>query len=267
MKRYLKRIEATSIYIHAAQEVNPFDVTSTDTSYYDRFLHPDKLQYMQEEKNETGEVVYMTPNEYFYECSNSIFKGAENSSVDQLKRQRTLSREEDGSRTVDKYEEDMLKGDKFPLCYLDYATHNQEGLHRMYAAGQAFGWDKKFPVLVVRTFDEDRAREAALIREAGNFERYKFEKFVDEAVSELGDWYEPLPDDLDGFCSKFRQFVIDSAKQEGYDIDCDVEIVHLDDIEDAQILAYLTNYNGYQLPTVKGYGEYLGNMFHIELEE
>lgn len=117
----------------------------TDTSYYNNFLNEKDLAYMQKSKNRTGEVVYMTPVQYYEECVKHIF---EDTTVESLKLQRSSN-----SEYINKYKEDMLAGDKFPLCYLNYADHGQEGLHRMMAAGEAFGWNIKFPVLVVRAVD------------------------------------------------------------------------------------------------------------------
>ena len=252
------------LYIRASIDTNPFDTTNTDTSFYNNFLNPEGLKYMQEEKNLTGQVVMMSPKEYFQKCSDVIFYGQQNSSFEDLKRQRELSHELDGKSTIEQYKEDMLKGDKFPLCYLDYSDRGQEGLHRMYAARKAFGWNTKFPVLVVKTFDEERHKEAELIKEAGNFERYKFKNYVDNAVSEFSDWNEPVPPDLDLFCKLVKEYIEERAKMIGYKIKVDVEIENPDDIEDARLLAYLTNYNGYELPTARGYGEWLGNMFNVD---
>lgn len=117
----------------------------TDTSYYNNFLNEKDLAYMQKSKNRTGEIVYMTPSQYYQECATNIF---EETTVEDLKRQRRANSED-----IAQYTQDMLSGDKFPLCYLNYADHGQEGLHRMMAAGEAFGWDTKFPVLIVRAVD------------------------------------------------------------------------------------------------------------------
>lgn len=118
----------------------------TETSYYNNFLNESDLAYMQKSKNRTGEVIYMTPTEYYQECATKIF---EQTTVENLKKQRRAN-----ANYISQYKKDMLAGDKFPLCYLNYADHSQEGLHRMMAAGEAFGWDTKFPVLVVRAVDD-----------------------------------------------------------------------------------------------------------------
>ena len=118
---------------------------STDTSYYDNFLNERDLEYMRKSKNRDGEVVMMSPSEYYKECAENVF---ENSSVASLKAQRNAD-----SDLIRQYQEDMKNGDKFPLCYINYADSSQEGLHRMMAAGNVYGWDTKFPVLVVDAVD------------------------------------------------------------------------------------------------------------------
>ena len=251
------------LYIHASTDLNPFDVTTTGTSFYDNFLKPEGLKYMQEDKNLTGEIVMMSPNEYFEKCSISIFKGEGNSDVASLKQQRESSHDENGEKLVKQYEAAMIDGEKFPLCYLDYSDNGQEGLHRMYAAGEAFGWDTKFPVLVVKVFNDERYKQAQLASEAGNFERFRFKGYVSTALDELSDISEPVPPDLDLFCRLVKDYIITLANQAGYKIDLDVEIENANDLEDARILAYLTSFNGYDLPTANGQGDWLSNLFDI----
>lgn len=41
---------------------------------------------------------------------------------------------------------------KFPLPYLNLADNAQEGRHRMAVAAELFGWNEKFPVLVVTKY-------------------------------------------------------------------------------------------------------------------
>lgn len=117
---------------------------STGVSYYDNFLNSADLHYMETHKNRTGKVVMMTPEEYYQECATKVFT----TSSDKLKAQRRAN------DLVDKYAQDMKSGDKFPLPYIDYPNHGQEGLHRMMAAGNVWGWDTQFPVLVVTSVDD-----------------------------------------------------------------------------------------------------------------
>lgn len=117
---------------------------STGVSYYDNFLNSADLHYIETHKNRTGKVVMMTPEEYYQECATKVFT----TSSDKLKAQRRAN------DLVDKYAQDMKSGDKFPLPYIDYPNHGQEGLHRMMAAGNVWGWDTQFPVLVVTSVDD-----------------------------------------------------------------------------------------------------------------
>ena len=115
-------------------------------SYYNDFLKPDQLKYLQTEKNRTGEIVQMTPREYYEACAKYVF----DMSVDELLNSRKVD-----EKTIAKYRDDMKNGDTFPLCFINYADKSQEGLHRMLAAGEEFGWDIKYPVLVITAVDEE----------------------------------------------------------------------------------------------------------------
>lgn len=159
----------------------------TDTSYYNNFLNEEDLAYMQKSKNRTGEVVHMSPSQYYEECATKIFR---DTSVENLKKQRGAN-----AHYISQYKEDMLAGDKFPLCYLDYAKHSQEGLHRMMAAGEAFGWNTKFPVLVVDVVDQHVEDLHDIWRDwvnaVGDAEEYQYDKetweqeFVEEVEYNL----------------------------------------------------------------------------------
>ena len=41
-----------------------FSDKTTNMSYYDDFLDPKELKYMQREKNRDGKIIQMTPKEY-----------------------------------------------------------------------------------------------------------------------------------------------------------------------------------------------------------
>lgn len=142
----MKRVILAAVTISFGSNC-PFE-RSTHTSYYDNFLNDRDSEYMQKSKNRKGEIVMMSPNQYYYECANNVFQ---DSSVERL-----LSQRRSNSELIQQYEEDMKNGDKFPLCYINYADSGQEGLHRMMAAGNVYGWDTKFPVLIVNTADTRR---------------------------------------------------------------------------------------------------------------
>lgn len=53
-------------YIRADASANTvFDINDTHVGFYNNFLNPKDLKYMQESKNRTGEIVWMTPEEYY----------------------------------------------------------------------------------------------------------------------------------------------------------------------------------------------------------
>lgn len=104
-------------------------------------------QYMIDKKNKKGEIVQMTPQE-FYDVSASFFR----KTADELKSQRKSI-----PGYIDKLKAVITeKKRKFPLPFLDYTERSEEGLHRMYAAAELFGWDHKFPVLEVKWADQKR---------------------------------------------------------------------------------------------------------------
>jgi hypothetical protein len=94
---------------------------------------------MIDKKNREGKIVQMSPNEYYKNVADRIF----HTTVDDLKQQRTAI-----PGHIDKLKKVITdKKEQFPMCFIDYPDQEQEGLHRMYVAGELFGWDHKFPVL------------------------------------------------------------------------------------------------------------------------
>lgn len=215
-----------------------------DTSYYNNFLNAKDLEYMQNHKNRTGEVVMLSPNEYFSECANKVFS---NSSVEDLKRQRSYDKDLNAQ-----YAEDMKSGDKFPLCYINYADHNQEGLHRMMVAGDLYGWDTKFPVLVVNVYDEHIEHIRELAYETSKFIDHDFFWICKDGIGDaVTEGYDETSEDLSEVlrehiitCAKERDWAhyeYDQFDGNGFDIDVEVEISGDD------ITVYLTRYFDYEL--------------------
>lgn len=217
------------IYIRASASASTvFNTNDTKTSYYNNFLNPKDLQYMQKSKNRTGEIVMMTPDEYYEACS-KIFK----QSVNHLKDSRRYN-----SATIERYTQDMLDGDVFPLPYVNFADSQQEGLHRMMAAGDAFGWNKKFPVLVVTADDPELFEKQKQFDDMRDFERYDFKKAVQDASDTIADWDIPAPQDT---LSQLKKAIIVQVKKDyGVNIDVDVECV--DENGNIRINVYLTEY-------------------------
>lgn len=109
-------------------------------------------EYMKNVKNRVGKIKWMSPDRY-YSYSAKIL----NTTVDDLKEQRGFDKD-----YIEKLKNVILKDKKkFPMTFIDFADNEQEGLHRMYVAGELFGWDTRFPVLVIDK--NDPLREELLL--------------------------------------------------------------------------------------------------------
>ena len=129
---------------------NIFDTSKTGMSFYDDLIPGDpENEYMEKEKNLKGAFEQMTPLEYFYACA-QIF----NSDVD-----RQIAQTEYDKETIE-HLISVIKEHKvcFPVTFLNFAEKTQEGRHRMYVAAQLFGWNKKFPVLIINWADPEREK-------------------------------------------------------------------------------------------------------------
>lgn len=128
--------------IRVLENDNKIFTKSTGMPYYNSFYNEDELEEYQLFKNTTYEIVEMTPTKYFEECAD-----LKHTTVDVLKRER-----EKHIDKIEQYMSDMGNGDKFPMPVIDYMRNQQEGLHRMYAVGELYGWDYKVPVMVVKKY-------------------------------------------------------------------------------------------------------------------
>ena len=246
-------------WIHSSTSNEVFNTASTGTSYYDTFLNKKDLEYMQDAKNLTGHIEMMTPQEYFEACAKDIFQGRH--TADQLKKQREASKNKDGKQMLSDYIEAMQSGSVFPLCFLNYADLGQEGLHRMYAAGEAFGWDTKFPVLVVEPYDIDRWHESKFWQAVQDYKRYDFKDVIKEASERVSDWDSPVPDNFEDI---FRKAIQESAMtaEEPHRIDVEFKI------EDGSVFIYLSEYEGRKVDT-NSYDErvWLEDMFDWKADD
>ncbi len=179
------------------------DVTKTGIPYYNDFLNPTTLKHLQSHDNLTGEITKMTPREYFERCARDIF----GTSVDHLI----------AGREADKYTNNLLDRVlteyKLKLCLpmINYANKGQEGLHRMLAIARNYGWDKAVPVLVVKYFDEERAKQEA------------DEKFISRLTTEL---YSAVQD-----ATQYHYKNIDEFKEELEDWSCEKAFEYEDDVK------------------------------------
>ena len=145
--RFSRNIEEDYDYgTGAVSGTDIFDITKTGMSFYNQLLpsaDEETKRYMENHKGVVGHIKYMTPQEYYKNAARIHKTTAYN-----LKRQREYDRD-----IIDKLKDVIInKKKKFPITFLSFSKNykGQEGLHRMYAAAELFGWnDVKFPVLVV----------------------------------------------------------------------------------------------------------------------
>ena len=157
------------------------DLHRTGMSYYDDFLSNDvkTLDYLRNSKNLVGEVVMMSPNEYFQWSSDYGFPNS-HPSVELLKKQRYADQ-----KTIQHLKDVLtVAKKKFPMPMINKADTGQEGLHRMLVIGDMFGWDHKVPVLVVDWADKERAFAEQKRKRIQKIE-YNIRKAVQQAL-----WYK-----------------------------------------------------------------------------
>lgn len=121
-------------------EYEGFSTTTTGTSYYDNFLNPKDLAYMQDAKRKTGYIAEMSPDEYIDRVARQVFK-----------KPRYVAERGLDSENINNYAKMMQEGTKFDMPYLEISYGNQEGRHRAMAA-KKLGIEK-IPVLVVTDLD------------------------------------------------------------------------------------------------------------------
>ena len=172
-----------------------FDERTTGVSFYNQFLTSSDLDYLKNKKNLVGKVVYMSPNEYYAECGKHGF--GHPVSAESLKSQRAADKE-----TIEHLKKVLtLYRKRFPMPFINYAENGQEGLHRMYVAGELLGWDApKHPVLCVYWADEERHK-----RDVKEKQRSEIESAIESAVidslhyryEDISEFEEQLQYDLD----------------------------------------------------------------------
>lgn len=221
-------------YIRASVNNDIFTTESTGMSFYDNFLDKDDLKYMQDSRNLTGEIKYMTPSEYYSECA-KLF----GSSVDRLVEQRT----DDSLKNLVQL---IKQGKRLYLPIINYPQEGQEGLHRMLAAKTVYGDDIELPVLVVTTYDEEREQRTKRRQEMKEFEEFEFVDVCSSAIYDMTDTDKECP----GYSEILEQFnkLSESIALKRYSVDIvvDSEIVNTD--EGHVIKAYLDEYQNMTNP-------------------
>lgn len=214
------------------------DTTKTGMSYYDDFLKSDQLKYLQTNKNRDGKIVMMSPQEYYEECAKNVF----NVPIESLKKQRG----EYDRGMIEKLKEVILSKKKaFPLPFIDYADKGQEGLHRMFTLGELFGWDEKFPVLVVTPFDDELEKKYKHQREIRDID-----KWTSSAISKAKQDSYILMDIDEGYYKSVIEMLTQNIKERLADsdlslvpivteVDKDTYQVQFEGYEDEEDLTYI----------------------------
>lgn len=173
------------------------DTTTTGVPHYNSILSA--MEKGESYENLTGEIVHMSPEEYYKECATKIFT---RSTVDSLK----MSRGEADRKIIEHLKQVILRfGKRFPLPFLNYAAKSQEGLHRMLALAELTSWDKKFPVLIVKYADEELARREDTQREINNI-THKIRMAARDALMYKFYNYEEFKEQLQWSMDKEWQF-------------------------------------------------------------
>ena len=248
MRRWIKKEikENSDNYDYGTDIVNlstgdVIDTSTTGVSDYDDYLTKDGSEYLLNKKGTFGEIVQMSPKEYYEDCAEYVF----DSSVNSLKQSRARDKEQI------EYLKSVLidKKKKFPLPYINKAEGWQEGLHRMMVVGELFGWNHKVPVLIVDFVDGDIGRRnyerkihdehtSAEIRKAVNDALgYKF-KDIEEFKDEL--FYQFDDDEFDVTTDNNYIYVTRDGVTEQFDIDRlqtrEIEPDELDNLSDDILL-------------------------------
>ena len=110
----------------------------------------------------------------------------------------------------------------------------------MMAAGDAFGWDEEFPVLVVTAYDNDRFERDKQFESMREFERFDFKQVVQSAQEDLSIWEsEPPPDILTQMKDMVEQKTLSD-----YGASITVEVECKEVSGGIRLYIYLINYNG-----------------------
>lgn len=133
----------------------PFKLDHVGMSHYDSIIGKDKIgkvtesEYYKFEKGLSGRIVYLTPDKYFDELERTDIYENPREGIDQS--------------NVDRIAEDLSKGIKYNIPFINYAESSQEGRHRMMACKKLYGADTRVPCLVVEvtTATEDEIKKYA----------------------------------------------------------------------------------------------------------
>lgn len=184
--------------------------------------------YKKFEKKRDSRITYMTCDDYIDNCINGVF----NNDYDAV-----VTHAVDFDK-VHRYSEAMRNGDTFPVPYLDYDWHQQEGRHRAFAYADAFGENAKFPVLEVFPVEpEDVTNDeiyAYVKQKMGNYNPDGMFDYVatihgrteEEICGYLGKPYEPEYGEIDE--DELDAAILDDIEAELFQDDVNDNINHTD---------------------------------------
>ena len=137
-----------------------FDTNHINIPFYNELL---KSQAARKRENRNVKIVQMSPREYFNGCA-EVFDSTFDKQIRQIR---------EDTDTLEYIQSEIDKGHKLPLTWLDYgAERSQDGRHRMYVVGNAFGWDEKYPVAIFTTADEQEAERRKRAKEEERITKY-----------------------------------------------------------------------------------------------
>ena len=155
----------------------------------------------QDDEGHIASIVKMTPLEYFEACADG-FETSIDTQINQIKDDKDIL--DELKQVITKYKV------RFPITYLNYSNNSfgQEGRHRMYVAAQLFGWDVKYPVLVVNQTEEgkDKQRKELLVR----YINKALDKALLYSYNNIQDIKEELQYLLEYYLDNFTLDVIDN---------------------------------------------------------
>ena len=114
----------------------------------------------------------------------------------------------------------------------------------MMVAGDLYGWNTKFPVLVINVYDQEREDKWKKIDAFNDFTRFTFKHICQDAANNIVVKYDNLPNN---FTELLHDEIIEVAKNfedEYYDIDVEIAIEELDG--EHRITIYVSRFFGYE---------------------
>ena len=222
-----------------------FDINATSIESVDSLFDPNskagritKNEYLKYQKGKNAKITYMTADEYIKKCADNIFGGSIEDVINGM----------DDPKDVDKYAESMKNGDVFPVPYLNYANHRQEGRHRALAFKKAFGSRAKMPVIEVTDTDNVSDEEWENYQRKRYEEKYDFFKepnpYSEEAKrkreyekayeqKEDEQEYNDIYNEPEKYNAEFEDLYGDDVKE--FDFDDLLDLEDLEDVEEIEL--------------------------------